>query len=71
MATVDPLENCTGFDWDEANTVKIWERHRLTPAEAEDIFFISRSWYAAMFAIRKRRSDTTSSGRRVPVGGCL
>lgn len=39
MATVDPLENCTGFDWDEANTVKIRERHRVTPAEAEDIFF--------------------------------
>ena len=39
MATVDPLENCTGFDWDEANTVKIWERHRVTRAEAEDIFF--------------------------------
>lgn len=39
MATVDPLENSTGFDWDEANTVKIWERHRVTPAEAEDIFF--------------------------------
>ena len=39
MATVDPLENCTGFDWDEANTVKIRERHQVTPAEAEDIFF--------------------------------
>lgn len=39
MATVDPLENCTGFDWDEANTVKIWERHRVTAEEAEDIFF--------------------------------
>lgn len=39
MATVDLLENCTGFDWDEANTVKIRERHRVTPAEAEDIFF--------------------------------
>ena len=33
------MENCTGFDWDEANTVKIRERHRLTPADAEDIFF--------------------------------
>ena len=39
MARVDPLENSTGFDWDEANTVKIRERHRLTPADAEDIFF--------------------------------
>ena len=33
------MENCTGFDWDEANTVKIWERHRVTAEEAEDIFF--------------------------------
>lgn len=39
MAAVDPLENCTGFDWDEANTHKNWERHQVTPEEAEDIFF--------------------------------
>ena len=36
---VDPLENCTGFDWDDANTHKNWERHQVTPEEAEDIFF--------------------------------
>jgi len=35
----DPLESCTGFDWDEANTDKNWERHRVTPEEAEDVFF--------------------------------
>jgi uncharacterized DUF497 family protein len=35
----DPLENCIGFDWDEANTDKDWERHRVTPQEAEDVFF--------------------------------
>jgi uncharacterized protein len=35
----DPLENCTGFDWDEANTGKNWDRHRVTPDEAEDMFF--------------------------------
>ena|ERR1700719_3011565 len=39
MASVDPLENCTGFDWDEANALKIWERHQVAPEEAEDIFF--------------------------------
>ncbi len=39
MATVDPLESCTGFDWDEANTHKNCERHEVTPEEAEDIFF--------------------------------
>ena len=39
MATVDPLENCEGFDWDEANILKNWDRHQVTPEEAEDIFF--------------------------------
>ncbi len=39
MATVDPLENYTGFDWDDANTDKRSERHRVAPQEAEDIFF--------------------------------
>jgi hypothetical protein len=39
MAAVDPLENCTGFDWDDANAHKNWERHRVAAEEAEDIFF--------------------------------
>jgi uncharacterized DUF497 family protein len=36
---MDPLEGCTGFDWDDANAQKNWDRHRVTPEEAEDIFF--------------------------------
>jgi uncharacterized DUF497 family protein len=39
MAVADPLENCAGFDWDDANTIKNWERHQVAPEEAEDIFF--------------------------------
>ena len=39
MATADPLENCTGFDWDEDNAQKNWDRHRVAPEEAEDVFF--------------------------------
>jgi len=39
VATGDPLGECIGFDWDESNTVKNWERHRVTPEEAEDVFF--------------------------------
>ena len=35
----DPLGACTGFDWDEANAQKNWELHRVTPEEAEDVFF--------------------------------
>ena len=39
MASADPLGECIGFDWNESNTVKNWERHRVTPEEAEDVFF--------------------------------
>jgi uncharacterized DUF497 family protein len=35
----DPLESCTVFDWDEWNTKKNWDRHEVTPEEAEDVFF--------------------------------
>ena len=34
-----PLDTCYGFEWDEANAHKNWERHRVTPEEAEDVFF--------------------------------
>jgi uncharacterized DUF497 family protein len=39
VATADPLDNCTGFDWDDSNRHKNWEQHRVTPEEAEDVFF--------------------------------
>ena len=35
----DRLDACTGFEWDEANTLKNWRRHGVTSEEAEDIFF--------------------------------
>ena len=33
-----PLDDCTGFDWDDAN-IHNWERHRVTPEDAEVISF--------------------------------
>jgi hypothetical protein len=39
MTAGDPLGECVGFDWDESNIAKNWERHRVTPEEAEDVFF--------------------------------
>jgi len=39
MGENDPLAPCTGFDWDEANALKNWERHRVSPEEAEAVFF--------------------------------
>ena len=35
----DPLDNCIGFDWDDGNASKNWERHHVSPEEAEDVFF--------------------------------
>jgi uncharacterized DUF497 family protein len=35
----DPLDACTGFEWDEGNAHKKRERHQVTPEEAEDVFF--------------------------------
>jgi uncharacterized DUF497 family protein len=35
----DPLEGCVGFDWDDSNIQKNWDRHQVTPEEAEDMFF--------------------------------
>jgi hypothetical protein len=39
MGAKDPLAACIGFDWDEENASKNWERHRVTPEESEDLFF--------------------------------
>jgi uncharacterized protein len=39
MGENDPLAACVGFEWDEANAAKNWERHRVTPEEAEEVFF--------------------------------
>jgi uncharacterized protein len=35
----DPLDGCSGFDWDDANVEKNWDRHRVAFWEAEEIFF--------------------------------
>ncbi len=36
MASI--LENCEGVEWDEGNSGKNWHLHRVTDAEAEEIF---------------------------------
>jgi len=39
MERRDPIDDCLGFEWDDANAQKNWEQHRVTPYEAEDVFF--------------------------------
>ncbi len=33
------LSQCEGFDWDDGNISKNWQKHRVSPAECEQIFF--------------------------------
>jgi uncharacterized DUF497 family protein len=35
----NPLDACSGFEWDEANTQKNWDRHRASSDDAEAVFF--------------------------------
>jgi len=39
VPAADPLEQCVGFDGDDANTHKNRERHGVSPEEAEEVFF--------------------------------
>jgi hypothetical protein len=32
-------QRCTGFQWDSANSEKIWEGHQVTRRECEQLFF--------------------------------
>lgn len=36
---MDILSNLKGFDWDDGNITKNWEKHRVTHIECEEVFF--------------------------------
>ncbi len=33
------LSSCTGFDWDKGISKKNWIKHKVTPAECEQLYF--------------------------------
>ena len=39
MKPADRIAQCVGFEWDEWNLPKIWEKHKVSGAECEQIFF--------------------------------
>jgi len=39
MAETYRVEDCSGFDWDEDNILKNWEKHGVAASECEQIFF--------------------------------
>ena len=45
MNISDMIARCTGFEWDKGNFGKIWQRHRVSPEECEQVF-LKQSFYA-------------------------
>jgi len=41
MIATTTVPEFEGFDWSGGNVEKNWERHRVTPLEAEQVFFNS------------------------------
>ena len=39
MNAYEALVACTGFEWDEGNLLKNWEKHSVAPSECEQVFF--------------------------------
>jgi uncharacterized DUF497 family protein len=66
----DPLENCIGFDWDDGNIQKNWERHHVTPEEAEDLFFNEPLVVGSDVVHSQRERRYYALGRTSP-GRCL
>ncbi len=33
------LQSCTGFEWDDGNNTKNWEKHDVSTGECEQVFF--------------------------------
>jgi uncharacterized DUF497 family protein len=45
-----------GFDWDEGNLLKNWEKHRVTASECEQVFF-NRPLVAGMDPSHSKTED--------------
>ena len=35
----DILANCTGFEWDDGNLTKNWDKHEVSEGECEQVYF--------------------------------
>jgi hypothetical protein len=41
MTPEEPLLGCVGFEWDEGNATKNWERHQVSRSECEEVLFLA------------------------------
>jgi len=62
MDPEDLLDACTGFEWNNGNVEKNWERHRVAFWEAEEVFFNEP------LVIRTDREHAASEPRYLALG---
>ncbi|VAW16218.1 hypothetical protein MNBD_BACTEROID05-1098 [hydrothermal vent metagenome] len=41
MSGIKNILKCVGFQWDKGNVQKSWNKHKVSPAECEQVFFNS------------------------------
>ena len=46
MDVSELIARCTGFQWDEGNLPKVWQRHHITSEECHQVF-LNRPLFAA------------------------
>ena len=66
------LATCTGFEWDFGNREKNWERHQVSAAECEQVFFqrpllIARDSSHSRTEKRYAALGQTAGGRRLTI----
>ena len=65
------IEGADGFEWDEANLLKLWERHRITQDECEQalkakpLYAKSNGAHSTMTEQRFSAFGKTAAGRRI------
>ena len=70
MGDIHKFTDWEGFDWDEGNLLKNWEKHRVSASECEQVFF-NRPLVAEVDAGHSKTEDricalgVTDSGRRL------
>jgi len=71
MKREELLKSCEGFDWDEANELKNWDKHSVKKTEAEQVFFnmplVVSETYATTDSDRYLALGKTNDGRLLTV----
>jgi len=65
------LQECIGFEWDQHNIEKNWEKHNVTPLECEQIFFNQPMVIADDSKHSQTEQRFYSLGKQILVGNFL